>query len=176
MLGSAGAHVNYDLPGLPSSGLASPNEWQMSYFPWLWDRFLHLVLPVTVMVYGGFASLSRYVRTSMLEALGQDYVRTARAKGLAERVVVLKHAFRNALVTIVTLIGNLLPRLFGGSLIIEVIFSINGMGKLAFDSILSRDYPMIMAITTISAVLTLVGILISDLLYGVVDPRVKVDR
>lgn len=161
---------------LPSAGLASPGEGDLSYFPWLWDRILHLVLPVTVMVYAGFASLSRYVRTSMLEALGQDYVRTARAKGLRERVVVLKHAFRNALVTIVTLVANLLPRLFGGSLIIEVIFSINGMGKLAFDSILSRDYPVIMAITTLAAVLTLLGILISDLLYGVVDPRVKVDR
>lgn len=161
---------------LPSAGLASPGEDDLSYLPWLWDRFLHLVLPVTVMVYAGFASLSRYVRTSMLEALGQDYVRTARAKGLHERVVVLKHAFRNALVTIVTLVANLLPRLFGGSLIIEVIFSINGMGKLAFDSILSRDYPVIMAITTLAAVMTLLGILISDLLYGVVDPRVKVDR
>ncbi len=160
----------------PSGGLHSSDPWSMSFWPWLFDLGWHLVLPVTVMVYAGFASLSRYVRTSMLESLSQDFVRTARAKGLHETVVVLKHAFRNALVTIVTLIGNLLPRLFGGSVIVEYIFSIEGMGKLSFDAILSRDYPVIMAITTIAAVLTLFGILVSDLLYGVVDPRVRVNE
>ena len=160
----------------PSGKLNSPDPWTMSYVPWLGDLMWHLVLPVTVMVYAGFASLSRYVRTSMLEALSQDFVRTARAKGLSEMVVVGRHAFRNALITIVTLIGNLLPRLIGGSVIVEYIFSIDGMGKLGFDAILSRDYPVIMAITTFAAVLTLLGILVSDLLYGAVDPRVRVNQ
>ncbi|MEM6931691.1 MAG: ABC transporter permease subunit, partial [Myxococcota bacterium] len=160
----------------PSGGLHTGDPWAMSFWPWVGDLAWHLVLPVIVLVYAGFASLSRYVRTSMLEALSQDFVRTARAKGLKERVVVVRHAFGNALITIVTLIGNLLPRLFGGSVIVEYIFSIEGMGKLSFDAILSRDYPVIMAVTTIAAVLTLLGILISDLLYGVVDPRVRVNK
>lgn len=160
----------------PSGKLVSDDPWSMSYLPWLLDVTWHLVLPITVMVYGGFASLSRYVRTSMLEALSQDFVRTARAKGLSELVVVGKHAFRNAMITIITLLGNLLPRMIGGSVIVEYIFSIDGMGKLGFDAILSRDYPVIMAITTSSAVLTLLGILVSDLLYGVVDPRVRVHQ
>jgi peptide/nickel transport system permease protein len=164
-----------NLTWFPSGSLHGPDPWSMTYLQWLTDWGWHLVLPITVMVYAGFASLSRYVRTSMLEALSQDYIRTARAKGLAERVVVFKHALRNALITIVTLIANLLPRMIGGSIIIEYIFSINGMGKLGFDAILSRDYPLVMAITTFSAVLTLTGILISDILYSVVDPRVKVD-
>lgn len=160
----------------PSGKLHGPDPWDMSFLPWLGDLTWHLVLPLIVMVYAGFASLSRYVRTSMLEALSQDFVRTARAKGLAERIVVVRHAFRNALVTIVTLVGNLLPRLIGGSVIVEYIFSIDGMGKLGFDAILSRDYPVIMAITTFAALLTLIGILVSDLLYGVVDPRVRVNQ
>jgi peptide/nickel transport system permease protein len=158
---------------LPSVGLVSDNSQDLSYFPYLWDRLTHLVLPLTVMVYAGFASLSRYVRTSLLETIQQDYVRTARAKGLEEWVVVLKHAFRNSLITIITLLGNLLPAMIGGSVIVEYIFTINGMGKLGFDAILSRDYPVIMAITTMSAFLTLAGVLLSDLLYTAVDPRVS---
>ena len=157
---------------LPSVGLHGANHADMSYFVWLGDWGMHLILPMIVMVYAGFARLSRFVRTSMLETIQQDYVRTARAKGLSERIVVLKHAFRNSLIVIVTLVGNLLPALIGGSVIVEFIFSINGMGKLGFDAILSRDYPTIMAITTFSAFLTLLGILVSDILYSVVDPRV----
>ena len=160
----------------PSGRLHSGDPWDMTYLPWLADFGWHLVLPIIVMVYGGFASLSRYVRTSMLESLSQDFVRTARAKGLSEFVVVGKHALRNALITIVTLLGNLLPRLIGGSVIVEYIFSINGMGKLGFDAILSRDYPVIMAITTFAAVLTLIGILVSDIMYGLADPRVRVNQ
>jgi len=159
----------------PSVGLISDNSENLSSLQYLWDGFMHLVLPITVMVYAGFASLSRYARTSLLETIGEDYIRTARAKGLSEKVVVIKHAFRNSLITIVTLIGNLLPAMIGGSVIVEYIFSINGMGKLGFDAILARDYPLIMAITTFSAFLTLVGILVSDLLYTVVDPRVTAD-
>ena len=160
---------------LPSVGLHANNANDLSYLPWLGDSVLHLVLPIICMTYAGFASLSRYTRTSLLETIQADYVRTARAKGLAETVVVLKHALRNALITIVTLIGNLLPRMIGGSVIIEYIFTIDGMGKLGFDAILTRDYPVIMAITTFSALLTLVGILVSDLLYSAVDPRVTAE-
>jgi len=158
---------------LPSVGLHIDEAQNLSYLSWLWDFIKHLVLPVAVMTYAGFASLSRYARTSMLETIQADFIRTARAKGLAESVVVWKHAFRNSLITIVTLLGNLLPRLIGGSVIVEYIFSINGMGKLGFDAILARDYPVIMAITTFSAFLTLLGILVSDILYSVVDPRVS---
>ena len=161
---------------LPSVGLHANNANDLSYLPWLGDSVLHLVLPIICMTYAGFASLSRYTRTSLLETIQADYVRTARAKGLAETVVVLKHALRNALITIVTLIGNLLPRMIGGSVIIEYIFTIDGMGKLGFDAILTRDYPVIMAITTFSALLTLVGILVSDLLYSAVDPRVTAEE
>ena len=157
---------------LPAVGLHSPDHENLSYLSWLRDGAAHLVLPLTVMIYATFASLSRYARTSMLETIGQDYIRTARAKGLSERVVLWKHAFRNSLITIVTLVGNLLPAMIGGSVIVESIFSINGMGKLGFDSILARDYPTIMAITTFSALLTLLGILLSDILYTIVDPRI----
>jgi len=157
---------------LPSVGLHGANAGNMSYLSWLGDWSMHLALPMIVMVYAGFARLSRFVRTSMLETIQQDYVRTARAKGLSEKLVMMKHAFRNSLIVIVTLVGNLLPALIGGSVIVEFIFSINGMGKLGFDAILSRDYPTIMAITTFSAILTLCGILVSDILYSVVDPRV----
>jgi peptide/nickel transport system permease protein len=166
--------TNWDI--LPSVGLSGDHPENLSYLSYLWDRITHLVLPISVMVYGGFASLSRYTRTSLLETIQQDYVRTARAKGLSETVVVLKHAFRNSLITIVTLIGNLLPALIGGSVIVEYIFSIDGMGRLGFDAILSRDYPVIMATTTMSAVLTLFGILLSDILYTLVDPRVSHDN
>ncbi|MCB9742878.1 MAG: ABC transporter permease subunit [Alphaproteobacteria bacterium] len=164
---------NFDV--LPSVGLVSPDPWSMSYLEWLWDVSKHLVLPVITMVYAGFASLSRYTRTSLLETIGADYVRTARAKGLSETVVVVKHAFRNSLITIVTLVANLLPAMIGGSVIVEYIFTIDGMGRLGFNAILARDYPVIMAITTFSAFLTLLGILVSDLLYSVVDPRVRLD-
>lgn len=160
---------------LPSVGLISDRADDLSFLQWVWDGALHLILPITVMVYSGFASLSRYVRTSLLETIQEDYVRTARAKGLDAWGVIVKHAFRNALVTIVTLVANLLPSMIGGSIIVEFIFSIQGMGKLGFDAILARDYPVIMAITTFSAFLTLLGILISDLLYSVVDPRVRVE-
>lgn len=160
----------------PSVGLHDIGWEEYTGLRMLGDLGMHLVLPIAASVYTGFATLSRYVRTSMLEVIEQDYIRTARAKGLSERVVVLTHAFRNALVVIVTLLGSLLPAMIGGSVVIEYIFSIQGMGLLGFNAILSRDYPMIMAITTLSAVLTLLGILVSDLLYGVVDPRVRVER
>ncbi len=156
----------------PSVGLHATNQADMSYLQWLGDWGLHLVLPMIVLTYGGFASLSRYARTSLLESIQQDYVRTARAKGLSEHVVIYKHALRNSLIAIVTLVGTLLPAMIGGSVIVEYIFSIRGMGMLAFEAILQRDYPVVMAITTASALLTLLGVLVSDILYTIVDPRI----
>lgn len=133
----------------------------------------HLVLPVVCLTYGGFSFLARFSRATMLEVIHQDFIRTARAKGLSEWKVILKHGFRNALIPQLTLMGTLLPALLGGSVIIEQIFAIPGMGRLGFEAVLNRDYQVIMAIATIDAFLTLVSLLISDLLYAVADPRIK---
>ena len=140
------------------------------------DRAWHLTLPVICMTYYTFAALSRYMRASMLEVVRQDFIRTARSKGLSERLVIYRHALRNSLIPIVTLMADLLPALIGGSIVIEYIFSIPGMGQLTFDAVLSRDYPVVMAVFTISALLTLLGILIADVLYTVVDPRITYGR
>lgn len=139
------------------------------------DFIWHLVLPVTVLTYGGFAFLARYTRANMLEVINQQYIVTARAKGLSERKVIFVHAFRNSLIPLITLMATLLPGLLGGSVIVESIFSIPGMGMLAFEAILSRDIPVIMAISTIVALLTLVGILLADLAYALVDPRIRLE-
>ncbi|MFZ2446581.1 MAG: ABC transporter permease [Syntrophobacteraceae bacterium] len=159
----------------PVYGISSIGSETMGWLPWLADRAWHLVVPVACLTYGGLAYLSRLTRADMLEVIREDYIRTARAKGLSERVVIYKHAFRNALLPIVTLLAFLLPSMFGGSVIIESIFSIPGMGQLGFEAVLSRDYPVIMAITTISAFLTLIGLLISDVLYAALDPRIKLE-
>ena len=159
----------------PLAGISSPSASQMNAFQWFFDRLWHLILPIVCYTYGGLAGLSRYARAGMLEVLRQDYVRTARAKGLPERVVVMKHAFRNSIIPIVTIVAGLLPALLGGSVIVEQIFSIPGMGRLGFEAVLNRDYPVIMGLATISAALTLIGILLSDLLYAVVDPRISYD-
>jgi len=149
------------------------------HWPWwvrMQDLLWHLILPVTCMTYFTFAELSRYMRSSMLEVIRQDFIRTARAKGLSEKVVVYRHALRNSLLPIVTLMADLLPALIGGSVVIETIFSIPGMGQLGFQSVLDRDYPLIMAIFTLSALLTLLGILAADFLYTIVDPRIAYER
>ncbi|MGO9311187.1 MAG: ABC transporter permease [Syntrophobacteraceae bacterium] len=159
----------------PVYGISSIGSETMRLMPWLLDRMWHLVLPVVCLTYGGLAYLSRLTRASMLEVIREDYVRTARAKGLSERVVIFKHAFRNALLPLITLLAFLLPSMFGGSVIIESIFSVPGMGQLGFEAVLSRDYPVIMAITAISAFLTLIGLLISDILYAALDPRIKLE-
>ncbi len=159
----------------PVYGISSIGAENWSFFSWLMDRIWHLVLPILCLTYGGLAYLSRLTRADMLEVIREDYIRTARAKGLSEHVVIFKHAFRNALLPIITLLAFLLPAMFGGSVIIESIFSIPGMGQLGFEAVLSRDYPVIMAITTISALLTLVGLLISDVLYAALDPRIKLE-
>jgi len=157
----------------PIDGANSFDADQWPFWRWLADRIWHLVLPVACLTYGGLASLSRYMRAGMIEVIRQDYILTARAKGLSEKIVVFKHAFRNSVIPIVTFLAFLLPAMIGGSVIVESIFSIPGMGKLGFEAVLSRDYPVIMAIATISALLTLVGILLSDILYVLVDPRIS---
>jgi peptide/nickel transport system permease protein len=161
----------------PPGGLNSldySSEWP------LWDRIKdqawYLFLPVVLLSYDGFAGLSRYMRASMLEVLGQDFVQVARAKGLAERIVILKHVLRNSLIPLVTILASILPGIIGGSVIIETIFSIPGLGQLGYESVLARDYPTVLALLTVSAVLTLIGILISDLLLSVVDPRIAFGR
>lgn len=156
----------------PIVGFESIGAGGLKWYQWLGNVSWHLVLPVVCLTYGGFTFMSRFVRTTMLEVIRQDYITTARAKGLKGWKVIWKHAFRNTLIPILTLMGTLLPALLGGSVIIEQIFSIPGMGRLGFQSILSRDYPTIMAIATIDAFLTLVSLLIADILYKVADPRV----
>ena len=161
----------------PPGGLESLDySQQWPFWKKMKDQAWHLFLPVVLMSYDGFAGLSRYMRASMLEVLGQDYVRVARAKGLSEKVVVLKHVVRNSLIPLVTILAGILPGIIGGSVIIETIFSIPGLGQLGYESVLARDYPTIMALFSVSAVLTLIGILISDLLLSVVDPRIAFGR
>ncbi|MBI4558906.1 MAG: ABC transporter permease [Candidatus Hydrogenedentes bacterium] len=157
----------------PVYGISSIEAQTWPWGRWLLDRIWHLVLPVTCLTYAGFAGLSRFTRAGLIENIRQDYVRTARAYGFSERVVVFKYAMRNSLIPIITLLGTLLPALIGGSVIIESIFSIPGMGRLSFEAILSRDYPLIMGILSIDAILTLVGLIISDMLYATVDPRIR---
>jgi peptide/nickel transport system permease protein len=144
--------------------------------PWLFrlnDRLWHLLLPSLLGATGGIAVLSRYVRSQMLEVESQDYVRTARAKGLPWEMVHYTHALRNALLPFVTMFGLILPGLIGGSVIIESIFSWPGLGRLAYEAILARDYPVILTINFIAAVLVLAGTFVSDLLYVIVDPRIR---
>ncbi|ARM30391.1 ABC transporter permease [Prosthecochloris sp. HL-130-GSB] len=157
----------------PASGL---NEIGAEYFgPWgfFLDRVWHLVLPVTVLSINGAAGIARYVRGSMLEVIRQDYIRTARAKGLAEKTVILKHGLRNALLPVITLVGGSLPFIFSGALFIEVIFAFPGMGRVTVEAIFARDYPLIIANTFISGALIILGNLVADVLYAVVDPRIK---
>ncbi len=160
----------------PVTGLHSLGAEDMGTWEYLLDLGHHVALPLIIWTYGSFSALSRYMRGSMLEVIRQDYIRTARAKGLSERVVTYKHALRNSLIPIITMLANLLPLAISGSIIIESIFSIPGMGQLSFNAVLFRDYPIIMAVTTISAMLTLFGILLSDLLYAIVDPRITFEE
>ncbi len=143
------------------------------WYRWLMDRVWHLLLPSVLGATGGIAVLSRYVRSQMMEVEGQDYVRTARAKGVPEEQVHYKHALRNALLPFVTMFGLILPGLIGGSVIIESIFAWPGMGRMAYEAILARDYPIVLTINFVSAVLVLIGTFISDVLYMVVDPRIR---
>ncbi len=139
------------------------------------DRLWHLVIPSLMSALAGIAVLSRYVRSQMLEVMSQDYVRTARAKGLEEDSVIYRHALRNALLPFVTMFGFLLPSLIGGSVIFEQIFAWPGIGRLGYDAILSRDFPVILTLNFIAAILTLAGTFVSDILYAIVDPRIRLE-
>jgi peptide/nickel transport system permease protein len=161
----------FPVSGLQSIGAGSWSRWER-----LQDQAWHLVLPIVCMTYYTLAALSRYMRAGMLEIVRQDFIRTARAKGLSERLVVYRHAVRNSLIPIITLMADLLPALIGGSIVIETIFSIPGMGYLSFEAVQTRDYPLIMTIFTLSAMLTLAGILIADFLYTLVDPRIAYEK
>jgi peptide/nickel transport system permease protein len=159
---------------LPISGLRSPTWEYLAFWKQQWDFLAHLILPILVATFGGLAGFSRYMRQSMLEVVRQDYIQSARAKGLPERVVIGKHALRNALLPIVTVLGLSLPGLIGGSVIVESIFAIPGMGQLMVQAVFERDYPVIMGNLVIVATLTLVANLIADLTYSLVDPRIRV--
>jgi peptide/nickel transport system permease protein len=157
---------------LPFYGIESVNASQLGLLGHLWDRILHLILPTICLTYGSLAFLSRFVRGSTLEVIHQDYVRTAWAKGLDERNIVFRHVFKNTLIPILTLLGMLLPTLISGSVILEYIFSWPGIGALFFDAVLSRDYPTVMGLSFISAVLVLISTLLADILYAWADPRI----
>lgn len=165
-----GIHLGW----LPISGLRSLNYEYLSTWAQLADLAGHLVLPVFISAFGGLAGLSRYMRANMLEVIRQDYILTARAKGLSERQVIYKHALRNALLPAITILGLSVPGLIGGSVIFETIFAIPGMGQLFYMSVMARDYPTVMGILLIGAVLTLLGNLTADVSYAVADPRIRI--
>lgn len=162
----------FEVNGLRSASLAMDASWLTR----LGDMAWHLVLPMTVLVILSVGSLMRYTRTNMLEVMNSDYIRTARAKGLSEHTVVYKHAFRNTMVPLVTMMAGILPSLFGGAMITETVFAIPGIGKMAYDALVASDVTFIMGYNMFLAVLTVIGTLLSDLMYAVVDPRVKLGK
>jgi peptide/nickel transport system permease protein len=161
------------LDWLPISGLTSLNFSQFSFWEKLQDLGAHLALPVLGSAFMGLAGISRYMRGSMLEVIRQDYITTARAKGLPERTVIFKHALRNALLPLITILGLSVPGLIGGSVIFETIFAIPGMGQLFWNAVMARDYPLVMGELVIGAVLTLAGNLLADVSYALADPRIR---
>jgi len=169
LMSAFGVHLHV----LPVSGLTSLDFEYLSPLGKVLDVARHLVLPVTVSALAGFAGMSRFMRNGMLEVLRQEYIKTAWSKGLSPAEVYYKHAFGNAILPIVTILGLSVPALLGGSVIFETIFSIPGMGKLMFDAVMSRDMNVYMAILTVGAVLTLLGNLLADLAYRRVDPRIR---
>ncbi len=162
-----------NLGWLPISGIKSINHETLSFWGKIVDYASHLILPLFVSAFGGLAGISRYVRSNMLEVIRQDYIITARSKGLDEKEVIGKHALRNALLPVITILGLSIPGLVGGSVIFETIFAIQGMGQLFFMSVMSRDYPVVMGTLSISAFLTLFGNLVADISYAVADPRIR---
>jgi peptide/nickel transport system permease protein len=188
-LGTFGAYLGISIPsfwlayllilgtvklfGYPVLGMRSFVTEDFTTVEIILDRLWHLMLPSIILAIGGIAALSRYTRSSMLEVIRQDYIRTAKAKGLSEETVYYKHALRNALLPIITLFGFLIPGLIGGSIIMETVFAWPGIGRLAYQAVLARDYPVVMTINTITAVLVLIGNFIADVLYGIADPRIR---
>ena len=164
--------VSRYLPWWPISGLSQIARPEESYWASLLRSAQHYVLPVACLSYGGFASLSRFTRASVLENIRQDYVRAARAKGLSQWSVLIRHVLRNSLIPLITLSAGLLPGMLGGSMIIEYLFNIPGMGTLMLQALSSRDYPVLMTEMGLGTVLVLFGILLSDVLYAVTDPRI----
>jgi len=162
------------LDWLPISGIRSLNYEYLPPWAAFWDLLKHLILPVSLSAFGGLAGLSRFMRANMLEVIRQEYIMTARAKGLPERVVIYRHALRNALLPIITILGLSIPGLIGGSVVFETIFAIPGMGQLFYMAVMARDYPTVMGILFIGAVLTLIGNLIADVAYALADPRIRV--
>jgi peptide/nickel transport system permease protein len=162
------------LPLFPYRGLHSVDAAGFSALGALADTLWHLVLPVSCLAYATLAVVSRQVKASMLEALGQDYVRAARARGIGRRSILFRHALRNSLLPVVTMLSFSLPSLLGGSIVVERAFGIPGVGSLAFEAIAARDYPVVMAVCTLTAVVTMFAVLGADLLYAVVDPRIRV--
>lgn len=164
-----------DVLRLPISGMTDVNHEFMNVWGRFVDRVRHLVLPSFALGIASAAGVARYMRSAMLETISQDYIRTARAKGLSERRVILGHALRNALLPIISLLGLYLPLLFGGAVVIEVVFAWPGMGRVLYNSVAARDYPVVMAASFLFGVLVLFGNLLADLLYAAVDPRIRYD-
>lgn len=160
-------------PILPISGITNLNHAALPWWGRIWDYTSHLAMPLFIYVFGGLAGMSRYMRSAMLEVLRQDYILTARAKGLPERVVIYRHGLRNALLPVITLLGLAVPGLIGGSVIIEQVFALPGLGQLFYQAVMSRDYPLIMANLVLGAVLTLAGNLLADAGYALADPRIR---
>lgn len=159
--------------GLPVLGIRTFSLGEVSFGTEIFDRIWHLTLPAFILAIGGIASLSRYMRGSFLEVMHQDYIRTAMAKGLRNVDVYYRHGLKNALLPLVTIFGFYIPTLISGSFIIETVFAWPGIGRLAVQALLARDYPVVMTITTISAFMVLIGNLLADILYAVVDPRIR---
>jgi peptide/nickel transport system permease protein len=159
----------WGLPFLPSGGVMTPGTGGGD----LLDRFVHLIMPATVLSFVYLSIWSRFTRSSMLEVLSQDYVRTARAKGMSERRVVYLHALRNAVIPLVTLVGLELPSLVAGGLVVEVVFSWPGIGKLLYERAVATDYSTVLGITTFAAILVVLGNLLADVLYAALDPRIR---
>jgi len=156
-------------------GLAKAAGVDVVHGGYLFDRAWHLVLPVIALSYGGLAFLAKLTRSSLLENLAADYARTARAKGVDEETVLWRHVFRNSLLPLITVSATLLPSLLAGSVIVESIFSIDGMGKLAVEAVQTRDRELVLSVTLISGLLTLAGYLLADIAYAIADPRVSYD-
>lgn len=165
--------LSIQLGWLPISGIKSLDFEYFSFGGKIWDVVRHLFLPIVVSALGGFAGLTRYMRSNMIDALKQPFIYTAWAKGLSQKQVIYKHALRNAILPVVTIIGLSIPGLLGGSVIFESIFAIPGIGRLFYEAVMTRDYPLIMAEVVLGGVLTMLGNLIADIAYGYVDPRIK---